>query len=145
MRRLVFRTVFVLIVGLAVAVYSVSANAQNLQRTTLLVERLVCTSCLGLIEENLQKIPGVLGMSADLRSGTVTADHTLRISGPQIAEAVSRLGYPASLVKQEEVASNKVNKFSNSFAKCGVGGCSTGGCNATASAWKELYRKYIKK
>ena len=76
-----------------------AAIAQHYQRTTLLVENLVCTSCLGLIEESFQKIPGVVGMTADLKSGTVTADHIERIPGQQFAETVTKLGYPASVVK----------------------------------------------
>lgn len=84
-------------------------------------------------------------MTADFQAKTIAVDHTLRISGDHIAEAVSSMGYPASLLRQGVVDESQVNKFSNSFAKCGVGGCSTGGCNATASAWKKLYRKYITK
>lgn len=148
MRRLVFQRVFVLVVGFAVAVFATSpAKAQDYdyQRTTLQVENLVCTSCLSLIEATLQKIPGVVGMTADLANGTVVADHVTQISGKQLAQTVSGLGYPADLIKEEAVADRELNRFSNSFARWGVGGCRPGGCNATASAWKELYRRYIKK
>nr|MBF0221492.1 heavy-metal-associated domain-containing protein [Desulfobulbaceae bacterium] len=145
MRRIIIHTFFLVIIGLTVVVGDGSAKAQGVQRTTLLVENLVCGSCLSLIEANLKKIPGVLGMSADFQAKTIIADHTLRISGADLAEALSSMGYPAALSSQEVVEGTQVAKFSNSFARCGVGGCSSGGCNATASEWKKLYRKFISK
>jgi len=134
----------VLVIGFSVVVFTDSARAQDYQRTTLSVEKLVCTSCLSFIETTLQQDPGVVGMTADLSAGTVVVDHVKQISGKQLAERISGLGYPARLVKQEAVADRQLNRFSNAFARCGVGGCGTGGgCNATVSAWKELYHRYI--
>ena len=147
MRSLVFHTMLVMAIGMTITLCAVPAKAENFQRTTFYVENLVCSSCLALIETDFKKNPGVVGMTADLRSKTVTADHIARVSGQQLAETVSRLGYSAIIVKQEAVDESKINKFSNSFARCGVGGCRTagaGGCNATAAAGKELYHRYIK-
>lgn len=143
MKRFCQPTLLVLLIGLTLASCTSRVRAQEYRRSTFMVKKLVCRSCLALIETDLKKVPGVVGMGADLRTATVSVDHTAQIAGQQLAERITGLGYPATLAKQEVVAGGQVQRFTNSFATCGIGGCRTGGCNATASAWKQLYRKYI--
>lgn len=122
------------------------ASGQELQRTTLKVSNLFCSSCLNVIETELKKIPGMTGLTADLKTGTVAADHGSKITGQQVAKIISNLGYDAQVVAQDNINQKDAVFFSKKpFARCGTGGCNTGGsgCNATASAWKELYRRYF--
>lgn len=129
--------------ALIVLLAAASVHGQELQRATLQVENLACLSCLSVIEGQLRRIPGMVGITADLENRRVSADHTPAITGSQIASVITSLGYPAQLLGEQEVDQSEAQYFVNAPpARCGTGGCSTG-CNATASAWKELYRRLL--
>lgn len=107
------------------------------------VDKLVSPSCLSIVEGQLRRLPGMVGMAADLANHRLWADHHLTLTGARIAAVVTGLGYPARVIGEEAVDQGEARSFNNQpLAGCGTGGCSTG-CNATAAAWKELYRRFI--
>ncbi len=122
-------------------------QAGPVTRTTMQVANLSCSSCLANIEAELQGMAGTVGMTGDLAKGIVTVDHLDTVASADIAAAISRLGYPARIVSTAGSA-NRQNKptagrkpvYGSRFSGAN---CSRNNCNATASAWKKLYRRYI--
>jgi copper chaperone CopZ len=122
-------------------------QAGPVTRTTMQVANLSCSSCLANIEVELQGMAGTVGMTGDLAKGIVAVDHMNTVAGADIAAAISRLGYPARIVSTadndnllDKPATGKKSADGSSFSGTN---CSRRNCNATASAWKELYRRYI--
>jgi copper chaperone CopZ len=122
-------------------------QAGPVTRTTMQVANLSCSSCLANIEAELQGMVGTVGMTGDLAKGIVTVEHMDTVAGADIAAAISRLGYPARIVStagnaslQAKPASGQKPAYESRFSGAN---CSRRNCNATASAWKKLYRRYI--
>jgi len=137
---------FILIILLVIGV-SATAQGLELQRTTLKVDNLTCPSCLNRAEVELKKLPGMVGMAGDWQKGVIIADHGTMVNGETIAKLLTRIGYGAKALQTNAITSKEANYFSKSTAiLCGIGGCDNNKkrCGATASAWKELYRRYIK-
>jgi len=116
-------------------------------RTTMQVANLSCSSCLAKIEAELQGMAGTVGMTSDLAKGIVAVDHLDTVAGADIAAAISRLGYPARIVStagnaslQDKPSTRQKPADGSRFSGAN---CSRRNCNATASAWKKLYRRYI--
>jgi len=122
-------------------------QAGPVSRTTMQVSNLSCSSCLANIEAELQGMAGTVGMTGDLAKGIVTVDHLDTVAAADIAAAITRLGYPARIVSTADKAKLQDRPASGRQAAAGsrFGGanCSRRNCNATSSAWKELYRRYL--
>ena len=123
--------------------------AGSINRTTLQVSNLSCTSCLNNIAEKLQKIPETYGMNSYLSKGVVVVDHTTTFNNTKIATAISGLGYPARVVSTNEIPAQKAfsaapnNGSPNQVVRSGSGCNSKGPCNATSTAWQKLYQRYF--
>ncbi len=97
--------------------------------TTLQVSRLSCGSCLAVIEGELRKFDGMLGMRADLSRGLVTVNHTEVFAPEKIAEVVTGAGYPAKLVDVADSGAKVPATGAFGGSGCGSGrGCGPGGC-----------------
>jgi copper chaperone CopZ len=121
----------------------------TLNRTTLQVANLSCSSCLANIAERLRNIPETYGMNGYLSRGIVLVDHADASVNRNIANAISGLGYPARIVATNEIPAQKafVSTSSGNVQGQGVrtgGGCnSRGPCNATSASWQKLYKRYF--
>jgi len=127
--------------------------AGDLTRTTLKVENLYCGACLTHIDAALKEVAGVDGMRGDLAQGIVQVDHTATLAGEKIADTITALGYPATIVSQTNITAQ--NSFSSQPQantassccgvsrqqySCGGSGAQRYGCSASSSAWKKLFR-----
>jgi len=167
----------IVMAGILITLFlAAAANAGVIQRTVLRVENMTCGYCLSQIDRKLKGYDGMMGMRANLRRGIVAVDHQSPLEGGEVADAITSIGYPASIIAQSEIEEEKA--FSASSAGryggcCGggapatsgsdsggsgtlapdqgnsYGGCrsqrscgSGGGCGASSSAWKEVYRRY---
>jgi len=83
------------------------APGQTVQRTIMKVDKLTCGSCLATINQKLNTIEGVVGMGANLSRGLVAVDHTKVLESKKIAEAISSIGYPATVLSVTEIDSSK--------------------------------------
>jgi len=114
---------------------NVPSFAGELKKTTFLVQGVTCGSCLSAIRGELFKKPGMVAMVADLNQGLLRIDHQPPLSEEAIVRTLADLGYPArSMPEGIEPAGGEP------MAK-GCSGCGPNGCSATASSWRELYRK----
>ena len=140
------------VLGIFFAILSVDALAAGLNRTILEVKNLYCRSCLHRINAALAELDGFSGMSADLYQGEVIIDHQAALSGTEIAQFVSALGYPAKVVRMggldSEAKAVTTQTGQGKWYSKGVGcsGCSASySCGGTASAWQAFYSKYFGK
>jgi copper chaperone CopZ len=124
-----------------------NSHGADLQRSTLQVSNLSCLSCVVQIESELKKIPGMVGVTTDLRRGIVEADHGSVPTPAQIAEVITNTGYPAQVLSTRVISAKEATSFGNKAGSfCGPGGCSSPkNCGAAGSAWKELYQRIFKK
>lgn len=125
-----------------------AARSGDATRTILQVTNLSCISCLANIEEALQSMPGTIGMIGDLAKGLVAVNHLDSLPADQIAAAISKIGYPARVVSSTGKTTKKdgttAARPSSIASRISSYNCnSRRNCNATASAWKELYHKFI--
>ncbi len=116
--------------------------------TTMQVSNLSCISCLTTIENSLRTLVGTIGMDSDLNRGLVAVKHSSSLSPETIAQNITELGYPARVVnkgKKSSVQAPSPIQPKKTYANYPVGrsNCDRKGCNATATAWKKLYRKYV--
>lgn len=114
-----------------------------LARTTLQVEKITCGACLRVIDAELRKVPGVLGMSADLATKQVTIDHDREVTAAELAAAVTVAGYPARVVESSPLPGSQAHHFQREpgFGS-GPGCCNPGGSNPVADSWRELCRRF---
>jgi len=75
-----------------------SSSVAAVQRTTFGIAKLSCVSCLGVIEADLQAMPGALSMDADLERHLVIVDHQDSLAAADLAAALDSIGYPASIL-----------------------------------------------
>lgn len=128
-----------------------SAHGSELQRTTFKVANLSCQSCAVRIESELRKVPGMVGSSVDLQGGIVAADHEISLVSEDISAALNGIGYPAEKIATQGISKKEAVVYGigtgASGASCGMGGGCGGpsNCGAAGAAWKELYRRFIKK
>ncbi len=121
----------------------------TVNRTTIQVGNLSCTSCLENIAAELRKMPETYGMKGYLSRGIVIVDHADTLDNITIAAAISKLGYPTRVLALNEVPVHKAyctNPGRRSSGRVTVSsfGCnSNGACNATAASWKKLYNRYF--
>jgi len=114
-------------------------------RTTLQVERLNCGARLRVIDAELRKVPGILGVTANLAEGRVVVDHELTITPVQVAAAVTASGYPAKVGEVQAVERREARIFSREPGfGTGPGCCNLGGANPVADSWRELRRRFMR-
>ncbi|MBW2249419.1 MAG: heavy-metal-associated domain-containing protein [Deltaproteobacteria bacterium] len=118
------------------------AFAGDIKRTTLLVSNLVCVSCLSRIEIEVKSLVGTIGMVSNLQKRIVTVDHKLFLGEKEIAEAITGIGYPARIISTTNLTKSKAVSFSQG-KKYSRGSCGAAYCNAAASSWKKLFRRYL--
>ena len=137
-------TIFSLIMLLGLFVVS-SAHGSELKRTITKVEQMICSSCLRVIDAELRKVPGIMGMTARFRAGLVAVDHEKDVASNEIAGIITDLGYPATVVSSQEITDKEVNLFQRSGFGRGAGCCNPGGTSPIAESWKELKRRLLKR
>lgn len=62
-------------------------------KTTIKVDNIRCGSCANSIHKAMGALPGVFGISVDMVSGHVTADHTDEVSAAQLERKLASMGY----------------------------------------------------
>lgn len=120
--------------------------SSEIQRSTLKIDNLSCSSCVNNIESRLKSNKAVKGMSADLREKVINIDHDISLSASQLTTMIAKAGYGATVIAEQKIKTDQVMSFSNNnYGPCGSGGCDlpSNNCNATRAAWKELYRRFI--
>ena len=71
-------------------------------RTVYKVRNLSCGACVGKIDTKLKDYDGYMSMLANIDLGLVVVDHRDNLTGGQIAEAITSLGYPAEEATRSE-------------------------------------------
>lgn len=116
------------------------AHGGDFSRTTLRVSQMRCSSCLRVFDAELRKIPGIVGMAAKFTEGEISVDHGTVVLPEQIADIITRFGYPALVVATKAIKDQEVNRFQIS----GFGGdssfCNPGGESPVKESWQELRR-----
>lgn len=119
------------------------AAVEMVSRTTVVVEHITCGACLRVIDAELRKVPGILGMAADLPARLVTVDHDPELPPAEVAAAITAAGYPAKVVESLASPRSQTKLFQRGPGFCsGPGGCNPGGTNPVADAWRELRRRF---
>jgi len=131
---------------------SLDVLAAGLNRTTLEVKNLNCGFCLSKISNTLTSLDGFEGMSADLYKREVVIDHQPTLSGSDISEAVTALGYPSRVLRETVVDTDAGDTTAKTglekwYSKgVGCSGCAASySCGGTASTWQAFYTKYFGK
>ncbi len=122
-----------------------SAEAENLQRTIMKVDKLTCGSCLTRINNKLGQLEGFVGIRANLRQSLVAVDHRNPLESKKIAYEISSIGYPAKIISESEVDEKKALSGNDGNRRSGCGSKSGGCCGSGSSAWKELYNRLSSK
>lgn len=126
-------SVIILLAVFAFSYMDVKAEAGG-KISTFQVQGMTCGSCLGTIKAELSLKKGVSGVTADIERGLVTVEHPQNISEEEIARIISQLGYPARVLRGGN------GQVEAPAKRCGMD-CNTKGCAASASSWRDLYRK----
>ena len=137
-------TVLSLAVMLALFVASLAYGSEY-RRTTLQVEQMRCSSCLRVIDAELRKVPGIVGMTARFSQGQVVVDHEKAVAAKTITAVITGLGYPTTVVSSLEIARREVNRFKRAGFGVGAGCCNPGGASPVAESWKEIRRRLFRK
>ena len=125
---------------------SLASVAADSTRTTLEVQNLSCGACLSRINEALEGMEGFKDMDADLYQKMVAVDHQKPLTAAMIAETVTGLGYPATILSETELEGETDGPPADKWYSRGVGcrGCNNNSpCGGNASSWKEFYYKYF--
>lgn len=134
--------ILLLLLAMALAAGKPEAAEERVMRTTLVVERITCGACLRVIDAELRKVPGIMGMAADLPTRRVTVDHDPEVTPAEVAAAITGAGYPAQVLESLNLPRSEARLFQRGPGFCsGPGGCNPGGTNPVADAWRELCRR----
>jgi copper chaperone CopZ len=130
----------------ATAVLAGAPPNARIGRTTLAVEKLTCGACLRVIDAELRKVPGVLGMAADLAAGQVAVDHALAVTPAEVAAMITSCGYPARVLEIRTLprTASRLFRRGPGFGT-GPGCCNPGGVNPVADSWRELRRRFMRR
>lgn len=132
-----------LLLMLALTTSQPGAAEGQVRRTTLAVDHITCGACLRVIDAELRKVPGILGMTADLPTRLVTVDHDPEVTPAEVAAAITAAGYLARVEESLTVPSSDAKLFSRgSGFNSGPGCCNPGGTNPVADSWRELRRRF---
>lgn len=134
----------VVLLGLTLTGGRLRAAEGVVSRTTLAVERITCGACLRVIDAELRKVPGILGMTADLATNRVTVDHDPALTAAEVAAKVTGAGYPARVEATTALPRSSARLFQREpgFGS-GPGCCNPGGSNPVADSWRELRRRFL--
>ncbi len=135
--------VFLLLVWPAYA--SRAAESGNLVGRTTLSLKLACGACLRVIDSELRKKPGILGMTANFAAGLLTVDHELRLTPVDVAADVTACGYHARVVDVRIIPRSQARLFQPDLGFGGSGYCNLGGANPVGDSWRELCRRFMRK
>jgi len=73
-------------------------NTATITHTTLRAQGFSCPSCVGKIEKQLGRLPGVEHVTVHFASGRIEVDHDPAVvSADELAAAVGNAGYPTSV------------------------------------------------
>ncbi|MCZ0960357.1 heavy metal translocating P-type ATPase [Paracoccus benzoatiresistens] len=75
----------------------VAASPSDLTTTRLTIEGMSCAACSGRIQRALSARPDVTDAQVNLLAGTASIRHAAGLSPADLAAAVTKLGYPASM------------------------------------------------
>ena len=124
-----------------------TASGATVECAPLQVVNRSCSSCLANIAADRKGLAGTEGMPGDLVQVLVIVNHPRAVTGEEIAAAISRLGYPARVIANTDNAIIQNNSGTGQVAtiasRISISNCNRKSCSATASAWKELYRRYF--
>jgi len=97
MNRIASTIIFLLGITLGMA----PASAQE-RTVTLKVAGMTCGMCPISVRHRAMQLPGVKTATSSLESSTATVTYEDNVQTPQaIAEAITKLGYPATIAKLE--------------------------------------------
>lgn len=130
-----------LLLALALPVGLALAAEEVVSRTTLAVENVTCGACLRVIDAELRKVPGILGLAPDLPNRRVTVDHDPEVTPGEVAAAITAAGYPARVEQSLAVPRAEARLFRRG-PDSGPGCCNPGGSNPVADSWRELRRRW---
>lgn len=68
-------------------------------RTQLGIEGMTCSACARRVSDALRRVDGVEAVDVDLRGASADVRHAATTSKQALADAVSRAGYGAHLVR----------------------------------------------
>ena len=80
----------------------VAARPSDLTTTRLTIEGMSCAACSGRVQRALSARPDVSDAQVNLLAGTASVRHAASLPAAELAGAVTRLGYPATV--QQEAA-----------------------------------------
>ncbi|HCY87972.1 MAG TPA: hypothetical protein DHV36_22740 [Desulfobacteraceae bacterium] len=123
--------------GVAQETSSVKTSAVT-QRAVFKVENLTCGACFSKINSALSPMDGFSGMGANLFRGMVAVDFVAPLTPETIKDAISAIGYPATLDGVEPLTEKETFAYMQSKRRGfgGGGGCcggAQGGCGVQAS------------
>jgi copper chaperone CopZ len=124
---------------------SSAQDNNDLIRTTLHVARMRCSSCLRVFDAELRKISGITGMQARFNERIVIVDHEEKISSREIANKISKLGYPATVLSNRGISRKEASSFQRAGFGAGGAWCNPGGASPVAESWRELRRRLFTK
>jgi copper chaperone CopZ len=133
----------VAIFGLFLAPFAYGGD--DLQRTTLHVAQMRCSSCLRVFDGELRKVSGITGMTARFSERAVVVDHEEEIAAEEIAARITGLGYPATVLSSQVISRKEASRFQRAGFGAGAGRCNPGGASPVAESWKELRRRLFKR
>ena len=87
---------------IALVFFGVQSRADDLFRTVFKVRKLSCGACLDKIDNRLKAFDGYIGMLANIDLRLIVVDHRENLTGNQIAEAITALGYPTKVASESE-------------------------------------------
>jgi copper chaperone CopZ len=119
------------------------ANENGLRRTTLRVAEMRCSSCLRVIDAELRRIPGLVGMTGTFSPAQVVVDHEAAVAAEEIAAIITGVGYQATIVASQPIREEQAHRFQRAGFGAGAGCCNPGGASPVAESWKELRRRFL--
>lgn len=87
----------------------VPGDSQDLITTRLSIEGMSCAACSGRVARMLSARPGVMDAQVNLLAGSASIRHRPDLSPADLAQAVTRLGYPAA-VPQDAAPTEKTDE-----------------------------------
>ena len=78
----------------------VPGNPSDLITTRLSIQGMSCAACSGRVARALSARPGVADAQVNLLAGTASIRHEPTLSPTDLAQAVTKLGYPAAIPKE---------------------------------------------
>lgn len=123
--------------GLSGTVPADEAKVFAARRAIFKVDNLSCGSCLRAINQGLSSMDGFSGMGTNLFRRRVAVDFVDPLSAQKLGQAITGLGYPATLdsvapVTQEESFAylQALRRGSGTGAGCCAPGITNAGCNS---------------